>query len=204
MNRPVSLTVRFVSALLVNAVLFTAIPALHNLFGAFEKRGERELQRRRVVAEVVRPPEEEKRPRRRRIRRVKTTAARSGANATTMRFTPDLGTAGGASGVAMESRDLEAMVFNEGETDEDLIPVRITPIQYPGRARELGIEGTLDVEIIVGRDGKVESVDILTSPHPSISAAARRTIARWRFKPAKNKGIPVRVRARQAIEFKLD
>jgi protein TonB len=121
-----------------------------------------------------------------------------------MRFAPDLGVAAGGSGVAMETRDLEAMVFEEGETDEDLVPVRVTPVRYPDRARELGIEGTLEVEIIVGRDGKVETVDILSSPHPSISAAARTTISRWLFKPARNKGIPVRVRARQAIEFRLD
>jgi hypothetical protein len=77
MNTTFAFTTRLVLALLVNAVLFTAIPALHNLFGLFEGGREAELPRRRVVAEVVRPEEKEKEPERRRIRRVRTSRARS-------------------------------------------------------------------------------------------------------------------------------
>ena len=104
----------------------------------------------------------------------------------------------------MAEQDLAAVIFEEGETDEDVVSVRVTPIQYPERARELGIQGVLLIELVIGRDGKVETVDIVKSPHPSISAAARKAVQSWRFKPAKNKGIPVRVRARKEIEFKLE
>jgi periplasmic protein TonB len=121
-----------------------------------------------------------------------------------MRFAPDLDVAGGAEGVAMAPQELEAEIFEEGHTDEGLVALNVPPVEYPERARELGIQGTLVVELIVGRDGRVESVDIISSPHPSISAAARKAVAAWRFKPARNKGIAVRMRARKEIEFKLD
>jgi TonB family protein len=60
------------------------------------------------------------------------------------------------------------------------------------------------IELVIGVDGKVESVEILKSPHASISAEARKHALRWLFRPAKNKGVPVRVRARKEIEFRLD
>ncbi|MBN1306519.1 MAG: energy transducer TonB, partial [Chitinispirillaceae bacterium] len=75
---------------------------------------------------------------------------------------------------------------------------------YPDRARELEIEGTLEVIIIIDTQGKVASVEVVRSPHSSITAAARKIIETWRFKPARNKGVPVRMRVRQVIEFTLE
>ncbi|MBD3321562.1 MAG: hypothetical protein GF350_10760 [Chitinivibrionales bacterium] len=37
-----------------------------------------------------------------------------------------------------------------------------------------------------------------------MSKAARNTVSEWKFKPAKNKGVPVKVRVRQVFEYKLD
>jgi protein TonB len=122
-----------------------------------------------------------------------------------MRFSPDLDVAGeSGDGIGMETGDLEAVIFEEGRTDEDIVPLNVNPVPYPERARELGIEGVLLMELIIGRDGSVESVEIIKSPHASITSAARKQVAGWKFKPARNKGIPVRVRARKEIEFRLD
>ena len=68
----------------------------------------------------------------------------------------------------------------------------------------MGLSGTLIIEIVIGRKGEVESVKIVKSPHSSFARQARQTVMGWRFKPGRNKGVPVRVRARKVIEFKLD
>jgi len=190
-------------AVAVNFALFIIIPLLHGLFGMFYAPRAAALSPRQVVTEIIQPKKEERKELRSRIRQVETSSRRVVSEAMVMRFSPDLEVAG-QGGVQMAAQELEAEIFEEGQTDEDLVPLHIPPIAFPERARELNVEGVLLIEIVVGRDGRVESIDILKSPHPSISAAARKAVQEWRFKPARNKGIPVRVRARKEIEFRLD
>ena len=120
-----------------------------------------------------------------------------------MKFVPNLGALGGE-GVAVAAHETKAVIFTEGETDENPVPLRVTPIPFPDSARAQGIGGKLLIEIVIGRNGRVESVKILRSPHSLFSAAARRTAMGWRFRPGTNKGVPVRVRARKQIEFKIE
>jgi TonB family protein len=194
---------KYVLALVVNFALFIIIPALHELFGLLYMPRTASLTPRRQAVEIIQPKQEEKRTLRSRIRKVETASRRVAPDAMLMRFAPDLEIAG-ESGVQMAAQDLQAEIFEEGETDEDLVPLHVPAIPYPERARELNVQGELLLELVIGRDGRVESVEVLKSPHPSISAAARKAVQQWRFRPAKNKGIPVRVRARKEIEFRLD
>jgi len=96
---------------------------------------------------------------------------------------------------------MEALIFNEQDVDKELVPLYRPSVPYPPRAQDLGIEGLVIAELVVGIDGNVESVMIKKSPHPSLSNAVKNTIQRWRFQPAEIKGIPVRVRRIQEIDF---
>lgn len=193
---------KLILACAINFILFCIIPALHDFFGsAFDNTNDLAKQQR-VVAEMIQPKKKEKKVVRKKIRKVSSEQNRSTMSSMQMRFNPDLGVAEGE-GVAVESQDLEAVIFEEGETDEDPVPLHVSPVAYPNRAKELGIQGILLIEIVIGLDGKVESVEILKSPHPSFSSEARKTVKKWRFKPAKNKGVPVRIRARKEFEFQL-
>jgi len=60
-------------------------------------------------------------------------------------------------------------------------------------------EGAL--EFIVGEDGKVVSVRLLDSVHPSYDAALLKSAMAWTFKPATKNGVPVRYR--YAISIRL-
>ncbi len=194
--------IKLVLACAINFFLFIIIPALHNLFGMAFTKTDNTVSQQRVIAEIIQPKKKEEKTLKKRIRSVSTVQSRSVLSSMQMKFVPDLGVAAGE-GVAIAKQDLEAVIFEEGETDEDPIPLSQTPIPYPERARNLEIQGVLLIEIIIGRNGRVESVEILKSPHPSFSSAARKTVQKWRFKPGKNKGVPVRVRARKEIEFQL-
>jgi protein TonB len=193
----------------ISFVFFVLISLLHNLFGAPFSTGAATPEQHRIIAEIVKPPppREEKRAveRMRSVRQPSSQGIGGQASSAIARFTPDLGieTQGGA-GIAVAGQELAAEVFEEGQTDENAAPLFQTTVPYPDRARELGVQGTLEVVFIVDTDGRVSSIDIVKSPHPSISAAARKTIAQWRFKPAKNKGVPVKMRMRQVIDFALD
>ncbi len=188
---------------LVNLLLFTMIPALHNFFGGFVVPETREKGNKRLVAEMIRPKEEKPKEIRKELREMVQAKARSVRSDMMMKFTPDLDVAGGQ-GVAMESRELEAMVVDEGQTDQQLVKLYTPPPEVPLRAIELGISGTVMAILVIGRDGRVESVEIEKSPHPSLSSSVRKALSRWRFKPATYKGVPVKVRRKQPIEITLE
>ncbi len=189
-------------AILINALLFYSIGALHQLFSPVVSDEKAQQPQQRIVMQRVRQPEKKPQKQRRQLRKIHSSGGRQMTGKMDLRFSPDLSAASGT-GVAMQQSQLENVVFEEGETDEPLVPVRVSPLPYPDRARDLGITGKLIFEMIIGRDGKVRSFEVIESPHPSITAAARKTIQTWRFKPAKNQGIPVEVRVSQEIEFKL-
>jgi len=199
-------TIFLTGALAVSFSLFIAIPALHEFLGIGTFERKQAGQQKMILAEVVRPPKKEVRQQREMIRQVKEARSmgQSAMPGMAMKFAPDLSVEGSAgASVAMNKVDLKAEIFDEGDVDEPVVPIYTPQIPYPERARELGIQGTLKVMLIIGSNGKVESVDVVEAPHASIAAEARKVYSTWRFKPGRNKGIPVRVRASQVIEFKL-
>lgn len=70
-------------------------------------------------------------------------------------------------------------------------PVFKTEIEYTAAARAEGIEGKLKLRVVVGADGAVVSVEVLSSVSPELDAAAVAAVKRWRFKPAMACGKPV-------------
>jgi protein TonB len=63
-------------------------------------------------------------------------------------------------------------------------PVFKTEIEYTHAARAEGIEGKLKLKLIVGADGSVVAVEVLSSVSPELDAAAVAAVRQWRFKPA--------------------
>ena len=70
-------------------------------------------------------------------------------------------------------------------------PVFKTEIEYTAAARAEGIEGKLKLRVVVGADGSVTTVEVLSSVSPELDAAAVAAVKRWRFKPAMACGKPV-------------
>lgn len=70
-------------------------------------------------------------------------------------------------------------------------PVFKTEIEYTHAARAEGIEGKLKLKLIVGADGSVVGVEVLSSVSPELDAAAVAAVRQWRFKPAMACGRPV-------------
>jgi TonB family protein len=197
-------------AVSVSFLLFISIPYMRNIMGVHKPETKAITENKRVIAEIVRSIPKKQQSEIQMIRQVKTASASSSGQSAAregpaFKFAPDLSVEGsGGVAVAMRNQDLEAMVFDEGQTDEDIVPLFTPSIAYPERAREIGAQGIFEAIIIVGRDGKVEKIDVIRSPHESITQEAKRIMSTWRFKPGKNKGIPVKVRAKQVIDFNLN
>jgi periplasmic protein TonB len=199
---------RLAAACIISFLFFVGISLLHAMIDFGHNKDNKSQINQQVLMEVVRKPPEERKKAMPQVRQVKQPSSenKSLGNQVAMKLIPDLGVDGGGNGgdaAVVQSQDLQAEVFEEGETDERPIPMEMTPVAYPLEARERGIEGTLVVFFIIGHDGKVKSIDVQKSPSPIITREAKRTIQSWKFKPGKKKGIPVNVRAKKEVTFEL-
>lgn len=59
---------------------------------------------------------------------------------------------------------------------------------YPDSARKAGIQGTVDVHVMIGKSGKAEEYIIRTAVHPLLDSAAARAVMNASFKPAVYEG----------------
>jgi protein TonB len=79
-----------------------------------------------------------------------------------------------------------------------------TPV-YPDLAREAGIEGTVRVKVLVGEDGKVISVSLVSSDvTPAMEKSALAAAKKCRFNPAKQRTTPVKAHVMIPFHFRLN
>jgi TonB family protein len=74
--------------------------------------------------------------------------------------------------------------------------------QYPDIARDASVEGTVMVQALVGKDGRVKDTRVVKSV-PMLDAAAVAAVKQWIFKPALNNNKPVPVWIAVPVKFTL-
>ncbi|HUF23317.1 MAG TPA: TonB family protein [Vicinamibacterales bacterium] len=76
---------------------------------------------------------------------------------------------------------------------------------YPASMRQAGLSGVVPIEAIIGRDGAVSSVRVLSAQvHPDFAIAAADAVRRWRFSPTLLNGAPVDVMMTVSVRFALN
>ncbi len=78
-------------------------------------------------------------------------------------------------------------------------------LDYPSSAYEKGIQGFVEVSLLVSELGQVERVNILkANPKGIFEAVTKANVSQWRFEPAEYKGQRVSVWLNQTINFALE
>ncbi len=73
---------------------------------------------------------------------------------------------------------------------------------YPKNALDQGLTGTVILAVSVDRAGKVTAIDVTSSSgHDLLDNAAKRTVQRWTFTPAMEKGKPVPGKVNVSFQF---
>jgi protein TonB len=79
------------------------------------------------------------------------------------------------------------------------------PISYPKRARQRGYQGTVLLEVLVNRNGKVDDLRILASSgYAILDSSAVKSVKTWSFKPAKKGKDTVAMWVKVPVRFKLE
>lgn len=76
------------------------------------------------------------------------------------------------------------------------------PPQYPPEAGRERIEGTVVLMTVIGKDGSVQDVQVV-SGLPLLAQAAIDAVKQWRYKPYLLNGEPVEIDSRVTINFTL-
>ncbi|NOT35004.1 MAG: energy transducer TonB [Candidatus Eisenbacteria bacterium] len=84
------------------------------------------------------------------------------------------------------------------------LPEAVTkvPPAYPDMAREANVDGTVLVQALVGKNGKVIDVKVVKSI-PMLDQAAAEAVRKWIFKPALSNNKPVAVWVAVPVKFSL-
>lgn len=84
-------------------------------------------------------------------------------------------------------------------------PEKVTHVApvYPEEAREARIQGTVEVELIVGVSGTVDSAKV-TKSDPHFDAATIEAVRQWKYRPATLEGKPVSVILTVTVNFRLE
>ena len=86
------------------------------------------------------------------------------------------------------------------------VPLKVVDVRpvYPPAMRAAGREGVVPIEAIIGNDGTVSSVRVLSAQvHPDFAIAAVDAVRQWRFRPTLLNGAPVEVVMTVSVTFKL-
>ncbi|WP_162588584.1 energy transducer TonB [Variovorax sp. RA8] len=86
-------------------------------------------------------------------------------------------------------------------------PTRVlhaVPSPYPREARQAGVQGRVLVEMEVDERGNVARTTIIGESPKLLADAAVSALNQWKFRPHTYRGVPVKVRLRQPITFKLE
>ncbi|HEX3353099.1 MAG TPA: TonB family protein [Terriglobales bacterium] len=73
---------------------------------------------------------------------------------------------------------------------------------YPLLAKQMKVQGAVVLEALIGRDGNIQDLHILSGP-AILSAAAREAVKQWRFKPYLQSGEAVETEARITVNFTI-
>ena len=76
------------------------------------------------------------------------------------------------------------------------------PPEYPALARQARVEGVVKLNAVVGKDGSVQNLSVV-SGHPLLIPAAIEAVKRWTYEPTAINGSPTDVESEVDVNFAL-
>lgn len=75
---------------------------------------------------------------------------------------------------------------------------------YPASEQRREVEGVVRVRVLIGADGRVKVVELISSDSPGFFAATKqRALSKWRFKPATRGGVAEESWKEMVVRFQL-
>ncbi len=101
-----------------------------------------------------------------------------------------------------ERLDLEKVDVSGGVAQGMLLKKQIPA--YPQDAKDAHVSGTVVLQAIIGTDGGIHDLRIVSAPWPSLAASSLFAVSHWEYRPYLLKGEPVEVETTINVVFSLD
>ena len=85
---------------------------------------------------------------------------------------------------------------------QGLLASKVQPT-YPPDAKAARVQGSVVLHAIIGRDGSIQSLNIISSASPLLAQAALDAVKQWKYRPYLLNGNPVEVDTQIAVNFTL-
>ena len=79
----------------------------------------------------------------------------------------------------------------------------VNPV-YPDVAKKAKLSGTVVLHALIGKDGKMEKLDVLTSSNPIFNNSAMEAVSKWTYRPYLLNGNPTAVDTSITINYSLN
>ena len=103
--------------------------------------------------------------------------------------------------VAIAKPSLSGPLRVSGGVERGFLVHEVKP-NYPPLARQARIQGTVLLQAVIGRDGSIENLRVV-SGHPMLAPAAIEAVRQWRYRPYTLNGTPVQVQTEITVNFVL-
>jgi TonB family protein len=74
---------------------------------------------------------------------------------------------------------------------------------YPQDAKDARAQGTVVLKALIGRDGKIHDLKVISAAYPSLVASAMWAVSQWKYKPYLLNGEPVDVDTQVNVTYNL-
>lgn len=108
----------------------------------------------------------------------------------------------GAGTQTAETTETVADAFSAADLEERPQPTAQTPPTYPSELRKAKVEGSVTITFVVDETGRVEDARVEKSSHPEFEKPGLEAIRKWRFRPGRKDGQPVRTYLVQTFRFR--
>jgi TonB family protein len=89
-----------------------------------------------------------------------------------------------------------------GQVAQSNLTAKLQPV-YPVAAKRAGVQGTVELEITVTKDGIPAELRVLRSPSDDLSESALEAVRQWRYRPTLLNGSPVEVVSTVVVNYTL-
>jgi TonB family protein len=103
--------------------------------------------------------------------------------------------------------DSQDVSLNDVEIDQSLargmLMKRTEPV-YPSEARRAGIQGKVVLEAMIGTDGRIHDLRVISAPAASLAASSFAAVSQWEYRPYLMNGRTVPVQTTVMVTFALE
>lgn len=100
---------------------------------------------------------------------------------------------------SVTSNAAERVQMSSGTAEVVSRPVRP---DYPLLARQMKVQGSVILQVLIGRDGLIQNLHVLSGP-PILASAAEEAVKQWHFKPHYEGAESVETQARITVNFTI-